>query len=741
MSDSTTIQSTIQSLRQALADAEARHGPDHLETAHAAHRLAISRRHDGRAGADEAEALLMQAINIYEQAPEVYHGHLALPLSLLASIRDMQGRKSEAEAMLRRSIELQWDEENGEDDMDSGDELQHLGILLSEQGRFVEAAEFLNRSLRAVERCSGDDTPYLGQHLRLLARAYVGLKQFDEAIELLQRELALCRKHTPDETDTLGELLEEIASCHTKAGHHAEADESLQEAHGLRAQLDVELGERYGSGPFYDPQGRAMENLLEQANALAARDDFEGAIALGQQVLAHRAARFDLPHAQPDLHQKLAKWYAKLKRYPEALTLLEQSRTYHESKVVAIYEEPRLLSEHGVPLWAGNRPKSPPASDDSTSPISWDVLNARIDDVRRLMARQRAAPTWLHGSTVKTPEQGSLEGLASTCYDLGSVLYQAGQSDKALESLQRSVSIWRVTHAEIPSILSYGLTQMAEVHAQRGEWDRAAELIEEALERERAWQPDSSFVVSLMENLSVVRERQGRIEEAAQLHVTVAEKQLQNEGPAQPEVLLEFNRAGNLFLKLALWDRAKSCYQRSLAFIREAHLETNQPLVGVLLNLAFVELQQRRHAEALPYLREALPICEADQAILGREYEAVLRRLTESLVMTKHFDEAEPVILRWLAHLDRHLPNSDPAIPAALAYLAQVYHNLRMHEQALPLIERAIPLVERCAIPGGPSIANYFHIQAAILTHLGRHAEARSATTRAREIEARDKST
>ena len=86
---------------------------------------------------------------------------------------------------------------------------------------------------------------------------------------------------------------------------------------------------------------------------------------------------------------------------------------------------------------------------------------------------------------------------------------------------------------------------------------------------------------------------------------------------------------------------------------------------------------------SLPYLREALPICESEPDNLAREYGATLRRLTESLVTTDHFDEAETVGLRWLAYLDKNTSGDEPELPAALANLAMTYHGLKQDEQAL----------------------------------------------------------
>ena len=210
--------------------------------------------------------------------------------------------------------------------------------------------------------------------------------------------------------------------------------------------------------------------------------------------------------------------------------------------------------------------------------------------------------------------------------------------------------------------------------------------------------------------------------------MSAAELRLKNEGPGEPQIFLEMNQAGDLYLELSQWDRATSCFQRSLGMARETTLDTDQPIVALLLNLSNVELRQKRFAQALPYLCEALLICKRDPDRLSREYEAVLRRLTESLVMTDHFDEAETICLRWLAFLDQHALNDEPALPAALANLAMTYQGLQQPEAALRLLERAIPLVERCAGPNAPGLANYFHTQADILTTLGRLPEALELT-------------
>ncbi len=695
MSDSMTIDS----LRQALADAEAQHGPDHFETAQATYRLAIYRQMDGKDGAAEAEALAMRALAIYEKNPP-FHRCQAGPLSMLALFHIRKGKKAEAEAMLRRSIELlQEEREDGsgyEDGSGCEDDLQNLGVLLHEQGRYLEAAEFLDRGLRVTERNMGVDYKHLGFQLRPLSRAYIGLHRYDDAIEILQRVLDLDRQHDRYDTDEHGELLEEIAALHAKAGRPEQADEVLREAHRLRVQLDTEIGTDYGHMPYYDSQRKAMENLVEQANVLAARNDFAGAIGLVEKVVVHHASQTQHPVGwQHDLHTKLARWHRELGHFAEAEVLLNQSREYLESKVIPLDELQRQILENR------NEPKTP------------------------------------SGTYIKPIACVYSEPLGWVWHELGLLHDKSGRLEDALWDFAKAAEIWKVTHDIVPGFVSTSLLSIAAIHGKRGDWKRAGELMEEALVLERSIQPDSSHVAKLCANLAAARREQGRVAEAAQLRLTAADMLLNNEGPGQLQVLFELNEAGQAFLALRDWSRAMTCFKRSLALLREANPVHKQPIVGLLLNLSNVEIQQQHFAESLPYLREALPICESDPVVLTREHNAVLRRLTESLVACGLFDEAENVGLRWLAYLDKNTGGDEPELPAALGNLAQAYHGLRQDEQALRLIERAIPLVERHGRPNDPSISAYFYIHAEILKKLGRHAAAKAATARAREIETR----
>ncbi|MEK6257483.1 MAG: tetratricopeptide repeat protein [Planctomycetota bacterium] len=684
-----SINDTIQDLRQTLTDAEAQHGPDHLEVAHAAHRLAISRRHDGRVGADEAEALAMRAINIYEHTPELYQPYLAGPLILLASIRDRQGRKSEAEAMLRRAIELQQD--FGEDVPGCEENIESLAFLLLDQRRFVEAAEFLNRAMRVMERHSGPDCRLIKGYFHPLSRAYVGIRRFDEAIELLRRTLAPQPRDSLTALDERCRTVEKIAAIHILAGRPDAANETFEEARQLRIMKERKVAELVGHLEKYDPQNELMENAINKADSLAERNDHAEAVPLVEEVIRHRAARTDLPAGfQFKLHTKLAGWKIKLKQFDEAETLLDQARAWLEPK--------------GVPL----------------------------DELERLLAEQQES-----GHPLKPMPYHYVDPLGGIWSEYGHLYGLTRRLDDAVRAFETAVAIWKVTRAKESGYVSNALAELGFMHSKRGELDRAAARVEEALAWEVRLNPESSNVANLHSSLAVVRERQGRDAEAARLHLSGAQMLIRNQGAGNVWAMMELNTAGQMFLRMSDWDNAKLCFQQTLGIVRESILDDPQPLVGVLINLSSVAFRQRRFEEAVPPLQEALAVCEREPDKLQAEHRVVFRSLMDSLVMLDRNEEAETIGLRWLAHLDKIPPGEETELPAALANLAQTYHSLNRHDQALRLIERAIPIVERQHGPNVLSLANYFHIQARILKSLGHHAAAKAATTRAREIEAR----
>ncbi|MEK6257482.1 MAG: tetratricopeptide repeat protein [Planctomycetota bacterium] len=687
-----TERPTLESLRETLAEAECLHGPGDLKTGLAAVQLAVFRQHAGREGEAEAEVLARRALAIFEPGPQHPSGRLRCgPLRVLSYLAGRRDDKIEAEALLRRAIEIQRD--GDEDILCSDDDMLTLGYQLLDQQRFVEAAEFLQRGIRVVEQHFGSEYRSLVSFLEPLARAYVGMKRYDEAIEILRRALSLPPSHTLSALDEACRFVEEIAAIHLKAERPEAANEAFAEAHQLRMQTDIEIGEFCGDKPHYDPQKEVMEGAVAQADALAERKDFAEAIRLVEEVVRHNATRTEAPVGwQHELHRKLARWKSELKQYAEAETLLDQSRAYLEPK--------------GVPL----------------------------EELKRLLSEQKAS-----GYPLKPLPYFYIEPLGWIWNEFGLIYDRTGRFDEAVQAFDKSADIWKVTHEIDGGFVSSALLSVGSICCKRGELDKASDRMEEALAWEERLQPEGSKMALLYANLAAVREKQGRITEAAQLRLSAAERLLRNEGTGHIGVMMELNEAGQLFQRLSDWDRARSCYQRVLGLVRETVLDNPQPLVGVLINLAHVAVHQNRFDEAAVALREALPVCEREPDRLQSEHHAVLLRLTEALVQIPHFDEAETVGLRWLAYLDKHAAGNDPEFPAALANLAQAYYGQNQHEQALRLIERAIPLVERCARPNDPSVAVYFHVYANILGKLGRHPDATAAVTRARQIEAQGK--
>ena len=696
MSSSDVKEVKIEELRRALAECEVEHGPRHVKTAQAALTLAIYRQHDHPEGFAEAESLALRAVDIYQNSGEVYQQSLAAPFQILAWIRQQQGKLTEAESLLRRIVEL--NQEEGDDEPYSDDDLHSLGCFLLDQRRYIEAAEFLERALRVAERDSGVDCQYLGSKLHPLAKAYLGLKRYDDAIELWRRNLDLELRYDPDDLDERAGLLEMIAEAQSKAGRHDLADEGLHEAQQLRAQWGVQLVAQMADHPNadkLDARYHEMDNLLEQAEALARREDFVGAIAIVEQVLAHRSRRSaDGPAGYTRLMIKLAKWRAKLDQFAAAEALLNQARAYQESKAIP------------------------------------------LEELRQKMIEQRASPNWRPATRIRPLETGYSESLAAICNELGLLSQRQKKLPEATDGFQRAVTIWKVTREKAPGYVSTALSNLALNFREQGDLARGTELQEEALTWERNLQPDSTYVANLSSNLALFRQEQGRLEEAVDLWLSAVELWIKNEGASQPQVLYGLNHAGQALTELQQWDRARSCYLQALGVVREASWSNSQPIVALLLSLSSTELHQKRFAQAVPYLREALPLCESEPERLAEEYAAVLRRLTESLVMLDQFEEAEAFGLRWLAALKRSAPADDPELPAALANLALTYQGHHRPAQALPLIEQAIPLVEHIAGAADPSaVANYYRIKANILRSLNRFAAAKAPEAHAKRLD------
>jgi tetratricopeptide (TPR) repeat protein len=99
------------------------------------------------------------------------HPRVAINLSNLATVYELQGRHDETEPLYKRAVDIV-SRALGPDHPEVGSSLNNLAVLYKAQGRFQEAEPLLSRALSLLENTVGSNHPDVTQTSRNLGEVY-----------------------------------------------------------------------------------------------------------------------------------------------------------------------------------------------------------------------------------------------------------------------------------------------------------------------------------------------------------------------------------------------------------------------------------------------------------------------------------------------------------------------------------------------------------------------------------------
>jgi len=174
-------------MRRVLVADEAVHGPEHPLLASDLNNLAILLRDTDRPR--EAEAFMRRALEISRRHQEEIP-NLTKELNVLALIlMDLQ-KWSEAEELLQEALALDR-QEDGEDASSTGRDLHHMALLLAATGRAREAEPLTRRALEIARIVHGPANPKTARRLQVLSGLLYGMGRTDEAEPLVREALEI----------------------------------------------------------------------------------------------------------------------------------------------------------------------------------------------------------------------------------------------------------------------------------------------------------------------------------------------------------------------------------------------------------------------------------------------------------------------------------------------------------------------------------------------------------------------
>jgi CHAT domain-containing protein/Tfp pilus assembly protein PilF len=288
--------------------------------------------------------------------------------------------------------------------------------------------------------------------------------------------------------------------------------------------------------------------------------------------------------------------------------------------------------------------------------------------------------------------------VAGTLNNLGNVASDRGDLDGAQRYYQQALDIFNrlaPNSLEVAATL-IGLGNVAE---RRGDLDGAQRYFEQALAIRERLAPNSLDVAITLHNLGLVAYRRGDLD-GAQRYYQQALEIKERLTPNSLQVAATLHNLGNVALDRGDLDGAQRYYQQALDIFNRLAPNSLQ-VAGTLSNLARLALARNHPQQAIPRLRDALTITEAQrQAVSDPETRALFAeryydaypllaraylqlnqpaQAAETLERSRARSLAETLQLRQLARA--------PNTPQALKQLLSEYEQL--HAQRLRLAQQA----------------------------------------------------
>jgi len=566
----------------------------------------------------------------------------------------------------------------------------------------LHVRDLLDRAAATIE-IRLRDRPLVESGVRLsIGDAYRSIGEIAKALEQIERAVALYREHRgPEHPDTLV-ATNNLATTYAAAGKHEQA---------LRLQLEnVEKLKR----TLGLDDSRTLIGMANLASTYAGAGRRDRAVPLLEETLKIRQTKFGSDH--PDTltsMNNLALAYAESGEVKRAVELFEATVEKRKAKLGAGHPD-TLTSMHNLAFAYSNVDRR-----DKAIPIYKEILEKRKtalgpEHPDTLGTMNNLATTYQNAQQLDEALplfEETLRKLQArfgadhprvliSAANLASAYHEAGRSDRA--ALERAIELYEQTlekQRKIGGARPDAITTMnnlASAYRDAGKLDRAIPLLQEAWEKFKVQSgPNHPDTIKCLNNLALVTLRGGKIEQAILLMREAMDKIETRLGPDHADTrTVKYNLAQAYFQV-----RRPADAEPLLA----DHVQRSRPkLPPDSFTLAFplnllgdCRVQLRQHAEALDPLREALSLYEkhAPQDVLRYDTQSLLGA---ALAGQKNFAAAEPHLLESyhaLAGLDPELRASRRAlVTAALERIVHFYEASGQQDKAGPwrkkLIER-----------------------------------------------------
>jgi len=456
--------------KRLLAEAEAAHGPDSLETGQVLNLLVETLWRSRRAGEPETLQLAERAMRIHDARLDPMDPGNVKSLLNLGVVLEGSGDPTGAKANYERALEIS-ETQFGPSAAEVGDALVFLANMFLNTSRYEEARPHYERLLEIRESSLGPDHPKVGQTLNNLALLLQLSGDYEESESFYRRALSVKEKASGPDTLDVAWTVNGLASVLADLGDYSAAMSAYERALAIREQilgsehfyvahtlnnmayLLLQMADYVRAEQLYARAGNIMEEQVgaehpetavirnNLAELLHLTGDYREARRVHEEVLQVRIEAFG-PEDQSVAGslRSLAAVHAELGEYAEA------ERTYN--RALEVFEN-SVGSGHRD--YAGTLRRL----------AELYLETGRADQARTTLARTLAIQVGTLGSDHAF--------VAKSLHDLAGVVMEAGDLDEARELAERAVQIRESSLGPDHPLVGLSLNRLGLILARSGE--------------------------------------------------------------------------------------------------------------------------------------------------------------------------------------------------------------------------------------------------------------------------------
>ena len=147
----------------------------------------------------------------------------------------------------------------------------------------------------------------------------------------------------------------------------------------------------------------------------------------------------------------------------------------------------------------------------------------------------------------------------------------------------------------------------------QGDYDKAANLLQETVDRAQATELDDASILESLRLLAETRCKQGKYKESEELFVRCLKALEQTQGTSCPAICFIVDYVGTICMEQGRFAESEMYFKRALSLAERTQGAQHWTLVGLLTRLAESLIYQGRYSEAGSYLERANSIVHSVQ--------------------------------------------------------------------------------------------------------------------------------